>query len=128
MLPDIEPRKQRTKLSQRGKGLSINANFPDITKVRSDKSVNPSTAYYGNAKDYRWLSGVVEKGLTGMRLRYAPIDEVDFHGGSVTLMPASDLMDLEDGDAIRVEGRFYSTTPERYAPKYETTRVEVLSR
>jgi hypothetical protein len=60
---------------------------------------------YGNAPDYGWLQGVVDKHYQGQwYLRYCDSSVEDKYGGKVCLLNDPRLGQLKDGDVIFVEG------------------------
>lgn len=86
---------------------------------------------YGHADDYTWISGQVQYSRLSKswRLRYAPVDQVDAYGGSVT--PVWDVDDkqlenLQDGQFIRVQGRMQDVEAKTPAPRYRVSSVYML--
>jgi hypothetical protein len=60
---------------------------------------------YGNAPDYGWLQGVVDKHYQGQwYLRFCDPSVEDKHGGKVCLLDDPRLAQLKDGDVVFVEG------------------------
>jgi hypothetical protein len=74
--------------------------IPAVTAVERKVSGN-----YGNAADYSWLQGVVDKHYQGhLYLRYCDHSVEDTWGGKVCLQDDPRLAQLKDGDVIQVEG------------------------
>jgi hypothetical protein len=90
-------------------------------------SLASSAKHFGHAADYSWLKGEVQQSLKGMRLRYAPVDEEDLHGGSVTLLSDGQVDGLKDGQLVQVRGHLVSVESRAPAPPYKVLSVEPLS-
>src|SRR5262249_38387188 len=62
---------------------------------------------YAHAPDYSWLTGELQYVAVrnAWRLRYAPGDEDDRYGGTVTLVEPGTLRDADNGKRVRVEGQ-----------------------
>ena len=88
-----------------------------------DTVVKPA---YGHANDYHWLNGQVQYSRISKawRLRYAPLDEIDPYGGSVTLVDDGTLGSLKDGQYVRVHGQLVSSPDKAVAPPYKVDSVQ----
>jgi hypothetical protein len=86
------------------------------------------SALFGHAEDYHWLRGQVEisRLSTGCRLRFAEMDEIDPHGGSVTLAGDSRLRGLQDGAYIHASGHLVNPDNRGTAPAYHVDHFEVV--
>jgi hypothetical protein len=87
----------------------------------------PPAGKLARAADYSWLSGEVQRWRRELRLRYAPVDEVDAHGGCLTLTGDGLLDDLREGDHVRVRGRLVQAEG-RTSPVYQVESVTPLER
>jgi len=81
---------------------------------------------YGNAPDYGWLQGVVDKHYQGhWYLRFCDPSVEDKHGGKVCLVDDPRLAQLKDGEAIFVEGEIVpeketvNRGPWHHYPRYQ---------
>jgi hypothetical protein len=83
---------------------------------------------FGHAPDYGWLRGEIQQSLRGTRLRYAPVDEVDPYGGSVTLIADGQVEGLRDSQCVRVRGQLLNPDRLRPAPGYRVVSVEAVAR
>jgi hypothetical protein len=89
-----------------------------------------STSGLGHAPDYSWLVGRVERwGQSKMcRLRYASVEEIDPHGGSVTLVGEPEqLENVQDGQVLRVRGRLLNPDSHTAAPAYQVEAIETAN-
>jgi len=73
---------------------------------------------YGHAADYSWISGEVEKWRNQWRLRYAPVDQIDQHGGCVTLAGEAFFSQLQDGENYKLQGRLVPANGRSGAPVF----------
>jgi hypothetical protein len=82
---------------------------------------------FSHSADYTELTGQIQHSriTRGWRLRYAPVDEVDPYGGSVTLVEEAKLSGLKDGDMVRVHGRFLKSDERGTAPRYEVDAIQL---
>ena len=82
---------------------------------------------FSHSADYTELTGQIQHSriTRGWRLRYAPVDEVDPYGGSVTLIEDAKLSGLKDGDMVRVHGRFLNSDESGTAPRYEVDAIQL---
>jgi hypothetical protein len=82
---------------------------------------------FSHSADYTELTGQIQHSriARGWRLRYAPVDEVDPYGGSVTLIEEAKLSGLKDGDMVRVHGRFLNSDERGTAPRYEVDAIQL---
>jgi hypothetical protein len=80
--------------------------YPRGEQVPARKSYTDITAHssFGHAEDYSWIRGEATKWRTEWRLRYASVDEVDAHGGSLVLTGEHQLENLQDGEHFKLEG------------------------
>jgi hypothetical protein len=105
--------------------LSIQADtIPSPTFV----DAAPGAPTFGHAPDYAWLRGEVQQSRRGTRLRYAPVDEVDPYGGSVTLVGNVQIEGLRDGQFVRVRGQLLHPEAHTAAPAYKVLAVEPAGR
>jgi hypothetical protein len=88
---DLPPAKS---LYPRGEPNPARKSFTDITAHSS----------FGHAPNYTWISGEATKFRNEWRLRYASVDEIDAHGGSLVLTGDSELDKLKDGEHYKVVG------------------------
>jgi hypothetical protein len=100
----------------------------DPMPSRSYQGGGPAGMSFGHAPDYAWLRGEVERSLRGVRLRYAPVDEADPYGGSVTLVSSPLVDGLRDGQSVRVRGQFLNPEQHTPAPPYRVVSVESAGR
>jgi hypothetical protein len=103
---------------------------PAVTAVERRVSGN-----YGNAADYSWLQGVVDKHYQGhLYLRYCDHSVEDTWGGKVCLQDDPRLAQLKDGDVIRVEGEIVSERDPmsrgawHHYPHYQIRDLKVISK
>jgi hypothetical protein len=85
----------------------------------------------GHGPDYGWLTGEVERSRLpkGWRLRYTRVDEEDPHGGSVLLVSDTVQFDqLQDGQRVRVAGRFVNADAHTAGSPYQVESVQILSK
>jgi hypothetical protein len=78
---------------------------------------------YGHAPDYTWVRGEVRHTRKGWHLRYASLDEIDAHGGSVTLADDPRLCDLKEGDIVQVKGRLQNPSSRTGSPLYDVSDI-----
>jgi hypothetical protein len=81
-------------LYPRGEPAAPRRSFTDITAHGS----------FGHAADFTWISGEAAKWRSDWRLRYASVDEVDAHGGSLVLSGDDQLDKLQDGGQYKLIG------------------------
>jgi hypothetical protein len=81
---------------------------------------------YGNAPDYGWLQGVVDKHYQGhWYLRFCDPSVEEKHGGKVCLVDDPRLAQLKDGDVVFVEGEIVpeketvNRGPWHHYPRYQ---------
>jgi hypothetical protein len=95
---------------------------PEEIRPASPNAANPN---YGHADDYSWVMGQLQYSRihNTWRLRYAPLDETDPYGGSVTL--ADDLRNagFHDGQFVRIDGRLIDANGRSIAPTYEVDSI-----
>jgi hypothetical protein len=97
------------------------------TEPRPRTTTETPVNAYGHAADYSWLSGQLEFSRSkGWRLRYAGFDEEDPHGGSVTLVDEHRLAGMEDGQFVRIHGRFAGGEGKGIAPAYRIEAIEAV--
>ncbi len=85
-------------------------------------------ASYGHAADYGWLLGELEylRSKNVWRLRYAPADQEDRHGGTVLLVADSLPPDCKNGQVVRVEGQLVNPESDEPRPPYWVRTLRVL--
>jgi hypothetical protein len=108
-------------------GILIHDGPPCPTEVRPAPAFvqTASTGMsFGHAPDYTWLRGQVQRSLHGVRLRFAPVDQVDRYGGSVTLVGDAQIEHLRDGQCVRVRGQLLNPDAKSPAPAYRVVAIE----
>jgi hypothetical protein len=83
---------------------------------------------FARSEDYRWLCGRVEVSRLGqgVRLRYAPHDQIDVYGGVVTLTGDSSVRALTDGQWVAVRGSLCNPNQKVNAPAYHVDSCELV--
>ena len=71
----------------------------------------------------RVLSGKVQQWRGSWILRYASIDAVDEHGGSVTLFGPADLDRLREGQQVSVQGALIPAELRHASPRFRVDRI-----
>ena len=113
-------------------GMSVDGSKPSPAPSAAELPTAPVEttikATYGHAEDYHWLNGQVQySGISkAWRLRYAPPDEVDPYGGSVTLIDNGTLSSLKDGQYVRVQGHVVGSPEKAVAPPYKAESIQVV--
>jgi hypothetical protein len=107
-------------------GLPVDVEPPFAQVSQLSPLPAPGQTRYGRAGDYGWLVGEVEQSYRGPRLRYAPVDQVDPYGGSVTLLRDSLVDGLKDGQVVRVRGHLLNPDNRAPAPPYKVLSVELV--
>ena len=87
----------------------------------SDPSPKP-----GPAQGYQVLTGSVESWRKTWRLRYAPIDVEEAHGGRVTLVGDSELDRLREGQHLWVRGLLVPSDNRAEPPTFHVQSLEVV--
>ncbi|HKI30370.1 MAG TPA: hypothetical protein VKA46_00665 [Gemmataceae bacterium] len=102
---------------------------PGVVGGVREEAETQATAY-GHAPDYRWLTGELRYSPArgAWCLRYAPEDEEDRHGGSVTLVGAGAMTGLQPGEAVRVEGEMIDPETREPSPPYRVHGLRPLPR
>jgi hypothetical protein len=98
-------------------------------ELARNRSADPSSdGCLGHAPDYGWLVGVLHYSeVRGVwRLRYAGPDEEDRFGGSVTLVGATPLPSLQNGQTVHVEGQLVDPTSWDPSPAYRLHSIQML--
>src|SRR5262249_14324980 len=67
-------------------------------------AINSVDVHYGQADNYKTITGQVETYRKTLRLRFTSIDQEDPFGGVVVLDGGAELAQLRDGQHIRVVG------------------------
>jgi hypothetical protein len=67
--------------------------------------VDTANSAFGHAADYSWISGETQRWRNEWRLRYGAVDEIDIHGGSVTLAGEEHFDKLQEGERYKMRGR-----------------------
>jgi hypothetical protein len=80
--------------------------YPRGELTPSRKSFTDITAHssFGHAPDYTWISGEATTYRSEWRLRYASVDEIDAHGGSLVLTGEEQLDKLKDSEHYKLVG------------------------
>jgi len=83
---------------------------------------------FGHAADYGWLMGELEylHSKNVWRLRYAPADQEDRHGGTVLLVADSLPSDCKSGQVVRIEGQLVNPESDEPRPPYWVRTLQVL--
>ena len=81
---------------------------------------------YGSADEYQSITGQVQQWKKTWRLRYAPIDQEDPFGGSVTLEGGAELNQLRDGRHVRVRGVLIAPDASSGTARYRVQAIEIL--
>jgi hypothetical protein len=107
--------------------------LPRIANTETPKPVSTSTppVTSGHASDYSWLAGEVQQYrlAKGWQLRYAGVDEVDAHGGSVLLISDTDqLSQLKEGQRVRVSGRLLYPDSHTSGTPFQVQSLQILSK
>lgn len=81
---------------------------------------------YAHAADYTWLVGELYqlKSQNVWLLRYAPMDQNDAHGGSVTLVGVGWAGALREGQLVRVEGGLINPDSRRLNPAFRVRAIK----
>jgi hypothetical protein len=81
-----------------------------------------------HAADYSWLTGELEHLLARnvWRLRYAPFDQEDRHGGTVVLIGEALPVDCKSGQIVHVEGQLVNPDSDEPRPTYWVRSFRVL--
>jgi hypothetical protein len=90
--------------------------------------VTPITSAEESLTAHATLTGEVQLWRRTWRLRYAPADSVDAHGGSVVLAGGRELAELRDGQRIRVRGMLVPNVDGQTPPVYQVQALEVLEK
>ncbi len=72
------------------------------------------------------LAGSVECWRKTWRLRYAPVDVEDVHGGRVTLVGDTAVEQLQEGQRVRARGVLIPSGDRATAPEFHVESIEVL--
>ncbi len=85
-------------------------------------------AGHGHAADYTWLTGELEhlRARNVWRLRYAPFDQEDRHGGTVVLVGDGLPADCKRGQIVHVEGQLVNPESDEPRPPYWVRSFRVL--
>jgi hypothetical protein len=109
------------------KAQTQTADAPDVYPRRSfpDITANPCFAH---APDYSSLTGELQHYAPGgsWRLRFAPVDEDDTYGGSVTLV-GGHMDGYKNGQMVRVSGHLADPDNKVKSPVYLVARIEALA-
>lgn len=120
-----QPIKQTSFCEEPAKKTSIDIQSPMARKGVTETRAKPG---FARADDYRWLNGQVryDSFSKAWRLRYAPLDEEDAYGGSVTLVDDGTLGKLKDGQFIRVHGSLMCSREKAVRPRYKVISVQAI--
>lgn len=78
---------------------------------------------YDRSADYSTLTGQVQQWRHTWRLRYAPVDADDPHGGSVELVGGAELSRLRDGQFVQVRGNLLPAEGRQTQVRYRVQTV-----
>jgi len=95
------------------------------TGAASVEPVNTASAQRNDGEQA--LAGEVQQFRRGWRLRYAPLDVAEEHGGSVSLVGAG-LDYLKEGARIRVTGNFLPDDDRPGGARFQVRAFEVLDK
>ncbi len=84
---------------------------------------------FGHAPDYSWLTGELHylHVRNIWQVRYAPVDEEDRYGGSLTLAGGGPMTGFRSGQTVRVEGQLDPDSREA-SPLYRVRSLQLLDR
>jgi len=90
-----------------------------------DTTANPCFSHNAN---YTSLVGQLQNSRISKswRLRFASVDEADPYGGSVTLIEDARLSVLQDGQYVRITGRFLNPDEKAIAPPYQIDSIQAI--
>jgi hypothetical protein len=123
--PVAPPR--QPELSQSAHGDLFNAIREELARLRC--AVEPGAEpEQGHAPDYSWLVGELHylEVRQVWRLRYAPVEEEDRYGGSVTLTENGPMSDYRSGQRVRVQGQLVDPDSRDPSPAYCVRSMEPL--
>jgi hypothetical protein len=82
---------------------------------------------FARGQDYGWLLGQLQfsRASKTWRLRYAPLDQSDIYGGSVTLVSEVPLEKVQDGQFVLVHGRLVNPEVRTLAPAYRPESIQL---
>jgi hypothetical protein len=88
----------------------------------------PGRPEFNHAPDYTCLTGELEyiRARNVWRLRYAPPDQEDRHGGTVLLVGDNLPPDCKSGQIVRVQGQLVNPNSEEARPPYWVQSFQVL--
>jgi len=106
---------------------SLVGELASVRKPFADLTAHPC---FNHAEDYTCLSGQLQHShiSKSWRLRYAPLDEVERYGGSVTLIDDVKLSGLKDGDLVRLHGCLVNPEERGIAPPYEIKSIQPIDK
>ncbi len=81
---------------------------------------------YGATDQFQTVTGQVQQWRKTWRLRYAPVEQEDAHGGSVVLQGSAELNQLRDGQHVRVRGVIIPADDHAGAARYHVQGLEIL--
>lgn len=83
---------------------------------------------FGHAADYAWLMGELQYIQTrkAWHLRYAPTDEQDPYGGTVTLVGDGLTSECKSGQIVHVEGNLINPESGDLRPLYWASKLRIL--
>lgn len=89
----------------------------------------PTEAKHG--KDYTWIQGRLQKVHVrggAWIVRYAPLDKVDEHGGSVVLVRDRRIDDFQEGDFVHIDGEILEERASAHlgGPLYRVHHIALL--
>lgn len=89
----------------------------------------PDYRMYGRATDYSWLKGELYflNVRKSWRMRYAPLDEMDNYGGSVTLVGTSPDGNLVQSRYVQVQGRLVDPNSRAVSPAYQVNSIQPMA-
>jgi hypothetical protein len=125
MLPAVTPDKVPASIvMSKADGVAA----PEVSKATYNDA--DGTKAHGHAPDYTWLVGELQFSYVrkAWRLRYAPFDEEERYGGSVTFVDtgALPMTSYQSGQLIRVEGRLRDPEAREPSPAFIVKSIQVL--
>lgn len=86
--------------------------------------VSRGTSRYSHSADYGVLTGRVQQWRHTWQLRYASVEVIDRHGGSVELVGGAELSRLREGQLVQVRGRLLTAEGRHTQARYQVQTIE----
>lgn len=93
--------------------------------MKTVDKVPPCPSGLGHAPDYSWLVGELtfSRARGTWTVRFAPVDEEDRYGGSVTLVGVGDMSRFSTGQLVRLKGHLIDPNSRKYTPLYHAASI-----